>query len=453
MGAQGKLGSMSPSTTAAATPTVRNEAARRRELRAMQRRATALLAVVSVAFVVAVITTGDHGWHGFLRAGLEAAMVGGIADWFAVTAVFRHPLGLPIPHTAVVAARKDQFGETLGAFVQEHFLNPEVLTERVANARVADRLSRWLVTAGNAERLAGHGAEAIVRLADALHDDDVHRYLDSELRRRIDAIPAAPMAGRVLASLTAEGRHRPVVDAALRALDDFLTEQEPALRARFGENSPWWLPGAVEDRIFDRLLAGVRAILHDEPFVAVPPASPTGPDGTGVTVLAPAVELRERIDAWLAHLIERLQHDPELLRRGEELKHGLLEQPEVRQWTASIWGEVKASLRAQANDPGSELRQRLADAARSIGERLTVDRALAVKVDEAAVRAAASLADQVSTEVPALIAGTVARWDAAATSDRLELLLGRDLQFIRINGTVVGGLAGLALHAVAVLLG
>ncbi len=396
----------------------------------MRRRATGLLVGVSVLFVVLRVWGGDAGWIGYARATVEAAMVGGLADWFAVTALFRHPAGVPIPHTAVIPARKDQFGETLGDFVQTSFLTPDIIAERVRTARVVPRLSAWLAERDNADRLARHLADAAVTAADLVRDDEVHRALEEVARRRIDGTPLAPLAGKALGVMTEDGRHHDLLDAMLRAVDRFLRDNRESLRARFGDESPWWLPDAAEDRIFERLLDGARNVL-------------------GEVARDPDHELRRDFDARVRRLVDDLQTSPALLARGEELKQELLAQPELRTWAASVWTDVKAGLRAQAADPDSALRRRLGDAIVALGERLRDDPALAARVENGIETGVRYVAEQFSDEIAAMVSGTINRWDGRETADRLELLLGPDLQFIRINGTVVGGLAGLAIYTVA----
>jgi len=414
-------------------PEPANTALRRARLARMRRRATGLLVLAAAAFVALKLWAPEGTAADYALAGVEAAMVGGLADWFAVTALFRHPAGVPIPHTAVIPARKDQFGETLGDFVQTSFLTPEIIAERVRTARVVPRLAAWLAEQDNAERLARHLAEAAVTAADLMRDDEVHRALEDVARRRIETTPLAPLAGRALAVMTEDGRHHELLDVALRGLDRFLTDNRENLRRRFGDESPWWLPEAADDRIFDRLLEGARNVL-------------------GEIVRDPDHELRRDFDARVRRLVDELQTDPDLRARGEDLKHELLDQPELRAWVAGVWTDLKAGLRSQADDPDSELRRRLAATLVALGERLRDDPALAGRIEDAIETGVRYVADQFSDEIAAMVSGTIARWDGRETADRLELLLGPDLQFIRINGTVVGGLAGLLIHAVGQIL-
>lgn len=425
----------SPAARHTSLPPSPNEERNRRQLVTTRRRATALLAVITVVFVVTVVAGIEDGtWQGYIQAGAEASMVGGLADWFAVVALFRHPLGLPIPHTAIITARKEQFGETLGEFIQSSFLTPDAVAERVQAAGVGDRVARWLAEPPNADKLAGHVLGGAVEVVDLLEDEPVHDVLERLVRDRIASASLVPMAGRALGALTKEGRHTEVVDSALRGLDRYLDEHRGELRARFRDQAPWWLPGAVEDRIFERLLDGVRAVLDDMAHDR----------GHG---------LRRQLDARILRFVDELQTSPELRARGEQLTRDLLERPELRAWVASVWADAKVHLRDQAADPNSELHRQLAEAIVSGGRRLQAEPALAAKVDDAAEAGARYVAEHFGDEITQLVSSTIARWDGDETSQRLELLLGPDLQFIRINGTVVGGLAGLGLHAIAQTLG
>jgi uncharacterized membrane-anchored protein YjiN (DUF445 family) len=420
-------------TTTTLVPAVQREDERRARLRQMKGRATALLALATVVFLALTLWGGDGTAATYGQAVAEAAMVGGLADWFAVTALFRHPLGIPIPHTAIIVARKDQFGETLGAFIQDAFLTPDAIVARLEAAQVGPRLAAWLRDPANADRVAGEVLDGAVQVADLIADDDVQRIVHGAVRARVESVPVAPMAGRVLEFLIRDGRHQQVLDTGLRELDRYVEEHRADLRAQLGEASPWWLPGAAEDRLFDRLIEGLRtlvqAMLADEQH-----------------------QLRRRFETRLATLAEELQTSPELRARGEQLKAELLSQPEIGQWVDALWQDAKAQLREQATRPDGELRHRLAEVVVSVGERLD-EPAMADRVDEALTTAVAYVVDRFHGEIVNLVSGTIERWDAAETADRLELLLGPDLQFIRINGTVVGAMAGLVLHTVADILG
>jgi uncharacterized membrane-anchored protein YjiN (DUF445 family) len=404
-------------------------AVRVRQLAAARRRATALLAGVTVLFV-AVTAAGVHGTLlGYVQAGAEASMVGGVADWFAVTALFRRPLGLPIPHTALIVERKDQFGATLGRFVQENFLNADVLAERIEAARLVPRLSAWLADQANAARVAGHAAGAVVTVAEALRDEDVQRVLTAELTRAIDTVEVAPLAGRALRVVIAGGHHAEVFNTIMFAADRYLDDHHAELRELFEGETPRWVPDAVYRRAFDRLYLRLRQRL-----VAM--------------AGDPHDETRRQFDAWIAGLPDRLETDPELRERGEQLKRDVLGSTLLRDWSSSLWQKAKDSLRTQAADPESELRLRLADLLAAAGRRLGSDRRLSDGLERMVESGARALAEHFHDDLAELVTGTIERWDAAETSSQLELLLGRDLQYIRINGTVVGAGVGLILHAV-----
>jgi uncharacterized membrane-anchored protein YjiN (DUF445 family) len=413
-----------------AAPPVQEEALRAEQLRIMKRRATGLLLAITAAFLVVVLLGDDSGWMGYLRAAAEGSMVGGLADWFAVTAIFRHPLGLPIPHTAVIPERKEQFGATLGAFVSDNFLSPDVISERLKANRVVPRTGAWLADRANAETAARHAAEVVVGVADVVRDEEVHELVDSQLERAVAALPVSVLAGRALRTMTAEGRHHELFDSMLRGLERFLQDNRASFRERFGRESPRWLPNAVEDRIFERLYDGVQRMLTD-----------ANSD--------PNHEVRAQFNAYVASLVDRLETAPEMRERGDQLKRELLAHPALREWTGGLWTDVKAALRTQASDPQSELRRRLADAVVTAGQRLCDDPELAQKAEEMLESGARYVTTHFHDEIAGLVSGTIARWDGEETARKLELLLGRDLQFIRINGTVVGGLAGLLIHAAA----
>ena len=234
--------------------------------------------------------------------------------------------------------------------------------------------------------------------------------------------------------MTAENRHHELFDAILRGLERFLDESRDTLRDRFAQEAPWWLPDAVDDRIFERLFDGVCRLLGD-------------------VNRDPNHDLRKQFDEWVASLIDRLEHESEMQERMDELKREVLEHPQLREWSSSLWGEVKDVLREQAAEPDSELRRRIADGVQALGRRLCEDEALREKAEELIEEGVAYLAEHFHDELAELISGTVERWDSSETSSKLELLLGRDLQWIRINGTVVGGLAGVVIHAVAQAIG
>jgi uncharacterized membrane-anchored protein YjiN (DUF445 family) len=406
---------------------------RKRRLAAARRRATAFLGVVTAIFI-GVTAYGVHGtFLGYVQAGAEAAMVGGVADWFAVTALFRRPLGLPIPHTALIVERKDQFAATLGQFVQENFLNAAVLTDRIRAAGLAPRLAGWLSDEDNAARFAGRAADLVVSLAETLRDEDAQRVLTAELARAVEATEVAPLAGRAVRVVIAGGHHTELFNVMVSAADRYLADHYEELRERFEEEAPRWLPDAVYGRVFDRLYAHLRHRLE---------SMAADPDD----------EARLQFEQWMVGLPDRLKTSPELLERGERLKRDVLGSAVLRDWSSTLWKNTKETLRTQAADPESGLHRRLASMLAAAGRRLGADPVLQESFERMLESGATALAEQLHDELADLVTGTIQRWDATQTSTQLELLLGRDLQFIRINGTVVGAGVGLALHAIALAL-
>jgi uncharacterized membrane-anchored protein YjiN (DUF445 family) len=361
-------------------------------------------------------------------------MVGALADWFAVTALFRHPLRLPIPHTAIIPRKKDQIGASLGTFVQENFLTAAVVDQALDSIDVPGRLGVFLAAPGRAERLAGDAAVALTALTDLLKDDDIQPAVAALVERKLHDTPAAPVVARVLDLIVEGDRHQEVLSAALRLLARFLQENRLVFRAQLGDASPAWVPDWVDDRVFDRVFAGLQAFLDE-----------VGDD--------PGHELRRSYDARLRAYVHALRTDPGSAARIEDLKKELLDHPAVRAWSGSLWTNAKDTLLAAAADPGSELRARVAGLIGDGARLLQTDPTVRDLVQKQARRAAGYLVERFSGDVATLVGSTVARWDTEETSRRIELQVGRDLQWIRVNGTVVGGLAGLLIYTVAQLLG
>jgi uncharacterized membrane-anchored protein YjiN (DUF445 family) len=403
---------------------------RKAAMQRMKRLALGLLVVVTIVFLLARWQEEHHQWLGFVRAFAEAAMVGALADWFAVTALFRHPLGIPIPHTAIIPHRKDQIGASLGDFVQQNFLTREVLDDRLANAHVGRRLGTWLSEPANATK-AGEGvADALRGSLEVLDDRDVSTALEGLIERKIRTTPVAPLMGRALDVAMEGGHHQRLLDAVLTGLAGFLDDNRTTFRTRLEQESPWWIPEPVDDRIFEKIYTAVHRFIGD-----------VGSDDKH--------EVREAIDQRVLAFAGRLRADPELVAKGEELKNELLAHRDVRAWLQSLWGEVKRSTLTATDDPESELRQRIDRSLVHLGERLRDEPELQRKVDEWVQRAAGYVVDHYRGEVAEIISSTVQKWDGKATAERLELQVGRDLQFIRINGTIVGGLAGVVIYTVS----
>jgi uncharacterized membrane-anchored protein YjiN (DUF445 family) len=384
--------------------------------------------------VAAVLAGDNRGLLGFVRAGAEASLVGGLADWFAVTALFRRPLGLPIPHTAVIPERKDQFARTLASFVQDNLLTPALITDRVRHARVAARVADWLADERHAAVLAGYIADAANSLAGVVEEDDVERLIEEGLRRGLDRVDPAALAARALTSMMAAGYHQEAFDAVLRATARFLDEHRNDLRERFLRESKWYQPDVINERIFATLLDGALKMIDE---IRADPEHP----------------LRAEVDRRLVALVKKLETSRPLRARIDRAKDELLAQGHLPQLAAWLWHDARAALAEQAADPASELRTRLAGALAAAGQRLGDDPVLLARADHLVETTATYVAEHFHGEIGTLVDTAISRWDGEETARRLELLLGPDLQFIRINGTVVGGLAGLGLHTLVVLLG
>jgi len=420
------------SMTLSPEATLGSDPARMRLLVRTKRQATGLLAVMAVVYVIAVLLGEDRGLLGFVRAGAEASLVGGLADWFAVTALFRHPLGVPIPHTAVIPERKDQFGRTLGRFVQENLLTPTLITDRVRNARIGPRVAEWVADEEHAALLARYILEAARELTEVVEEGDVERLIEEGLRRAVDRVDPAALAARALTSLIGAGYHQEAFNAVLRGTARFLDEHRRDLQARFLAESPWWRPEAIDKRIFNSLVDGALHLLDE---IAADPDHP----------------LRDELDRRLEDLIAKLETSPALQARIVRAKEELLG-GHLPQLAAQLWSDARGALAAQAADSRSELRTRLGGAIAGAGRRLRDDPVLLARADQLVERVATYVADHFHGEIGALVDTAISRWDGEETARRLELLLGPDLQFIRINGTVIGGLAGLGIHAVGVVL-
>ena len=372
-------------------------------------------------------------WVGYVGAAAEAGMVGALADWFAVTALFKHPLGIPIPHTAIIKRKKDQLGEGLGTFVRENFLSPPVVQTKLRDAQIPGRLGKWMSETSHAQRVAAETATVLRVVVELLRDDDVQQVIDRMIVRRLAEPQWGPPVGRVLATLLAEQRQEALIQLlADRAFQWSLNAGEVIQRV-VERDSPSWSPRFIDHLVGDRI--------HRELM-----------DFTDKVRRNPDHELRRSATRFLFEFADDLQHDEATIARAEAVKEQLMAREEITNAAASAWKTLKRLVLEGVDDPSSALRTRIADAVVRIGESLRDDAELRDKVDNWIARAAEHLVAQYGVEITAIITDTIERWDAEEASRRIELHVGRDLQFIRINGTVVGSLAGLAIYAIAQLL-
>jgi uncharacterized membrane-anchored protein YjiN (DUF445 family) len=402
-------------------------------LRRMKATAGGLLVLAAIVYVVCRLVWDGRGAAGYVQAAAEASMVGGLADWFAVTALFRHPLRLPIPHTAIIPRKKDQIGEGLAGFVSQYFLTPEIVGERVAAAHVPQRLGQWLVEPRHATQLAQELSNAVGGVAMVLRDDELRNAVATFADKRLRDLDVAPLLARALDAVRSSGQHQAALTGLLHGVMRFLDENRQVFRDRLADESPEWVPDWVDDRVFRKGFSLLQSFLAD-------------------VSTSEEHELRRTFDAQLAAYTERLRTDPATAAKVEAAKIQLLDRPDVRDWLSTIWTNLKAAVVDGAADPDSDLRHSVESLTVRVGEVLRDDPTVGAKIDEALQRLTGHVITQYADDLAGVISATVERWDTDETSRRLELQVGRDLQFIRINGTVVGALAGLAIYTLSRLL-
>ncbi len=462
----------------------------------MRLAATLLLVAMAAVFAAALWGQGAYPGSaapGYIRAVAEASLVGGLADWFAVTALFRRPLGLPIPHTAIIPTNKDRIGDSLAAFLKDNFLTPAVMARRMEGFHVAAALSAWLTTAGSGGptgRLRRALSGLVVRFLGALDDAVVAQLLAVTVTDQLRTTPVAPAVGRFLAGLVADGRHEALVERAVVAGLDLLDGHEADIHAAVAERSGKWVPAFVDEKIAGGIIDAVRSRLlgmseaatarlrrtRDEMMTdfreraaaldrgtpALPSATAGGPTERGLGRDHPD---RVAITGWLTRLAADLQ-DPASTAavRFEAGKIELLDSPATAGLFASLWDTIKGMLasgdgkamlasgdgRPSSADPGEHRGGTTSRFAAELGHVIAANPALADALDTLARRAVVSVVATYGGSIVRLVSDTIRQWDAATVTDRLEAAVGRDLQYIRINGTVIGGLIGLAIHAVEI---
>ncbi|MEV8150756.1 DUF445 family protein [Arthrobacter sp. NPDC080073] len=423
-------GAGNSSTVAAGVGQRNGDAEKAAALRRMKSVALALLIVMAVVFTAAFALQRQYPWLEYVRAAAEGGMVGALADWFAVTALFKYPMGLKIPHTAIIPRRKDQIGASLGEFVETNFLSEQVVQEKLASVDIARKAGKWLASPGGPERIAKEGSALIRGAFTVLNDDDVQAVIEGMVRKHLLAPPWGPPVGRMAERIFAEGHHHKLVDLLVDRAADWVEANHSTVNRLVSDRSPLWVPSFVDDivgdRVYNEIAKFIKAVQQD-----------------------PDHQVRQSIDTYLGDLAQDLQHDPAMIARAEAIKTQVLGDPEVRELASRTWGTIKNALLTAVDDPDSELTQRFKSAVRDFGSRLVSDDELAGKVNAWIGDAAGYLVKTYRSDIAGVITDTVARWDAEETSQKIELQVGKDLQYIRINGTVVGSLAGLAIFAVA----
>ncbi len=396
-----------------------------------------MLAAMAVVFFTTHGLVGNHAAWGYINAFAEAAMVGGLADWFAVTALFRHPLGLPIPHTAIIPENKDRIADTMAQFLRTNFLIPAVVARRMAGMNIARAVGDFLVDSPSREgedartQIMGGAAEMLAEVLESLDPDRLGNQVRSGLASQIQKIDISPLAGRMMESMMTDQRHKPLIDGFVRwaglTLEDNEETVKDVIHRRANAVLRWT---GLDERISASVLDGLYKLLAE---VLVDPDHP----------------IRHKVEEGLAKLAQDLQHDPETRERVEAMKRDLVENPAVAEWWLGVWERIRRSLirRARSADTqlGSEMRKGLAD----LGTALRQDLRLQVQINRFARRTVVGVATRYGSEIVTLVSETVKRWDATTITGRIENAVGRDLQFIRINGTLVGGLVGMTLHFVS----
>jgi uncharacterized membrane-anchored protein YjiN (DUF445 family) len=400
---------------------------RRRGLRRMRSLAVGLLLFAAVVYLA---TLDRDGFLGFVNAGAEASMVGAIADWFAVTALFKHPLGLPIPHTALIPKRKEDLGRSLEEFVGENFLQEQVIRERMQVAELSRRLADWLTVEAHARRVVDEAASVLHLGLSKVRDEDMAVLVQEALLPRFLEEPVSPLAGSLLTEIVRDKAHHGLVDLALDEAHRWLSQNEETFSEIVGERAPWWSPPAINDRVTHRLhleLVAWIADIRDDP----------------------RHHARSALDSMLAQLAQDLLHDPATQERTERLKERVLDHPQVIVTATSLWNAFRSALLDALADVDGPVRARAVAELTGFGHRVLGDAPLRAKLDRYAADFAVFVVGRYGDELTAVITHTIERWDGKEAARKIELHVGRDLQFIRINGTIVGGLVGVLIYAVS----
>ena len=412
------------------------EEKKRRGLRKMKLVALSFLLGATLIFLLTswAQASGWPGWTGYVKAAAEAGMVGALADWFAVTALFRYPLGLKIPHTAIIPNKKDALGDSLGDFVGTNFLSEEVIRDKLRRVEISRRLGAWLAVPENAERVTTELATVVRAAVRVLRDEDVQAIMEHAVAKRIIERPWGPPLGKILEGVFADGAHHKLVDLMCDRGYEWVRDNHTTMLRVVSDRAPSWSPKFVDEMLADKVYGEVLSFAW----------------AVKTDINHP---MRLALDKFLGEFAQDLQTNPEVMARAELVKGQIVHHPEVERLIGSAWSTAKEMLLNAAEDPSSELRRRVRLGLVSLGERLTSeDDTMRSKVDSWVEGAAAYLVKNYSREITTIITDTVERWDAEETSRKIELQVGRDLQFIRINGTVVGALAGLVIYSLAQLL-
>ena len=398
-----------------------------RRLAHMRWFATGLLFGMAGLFVATSLLISTHPWLGVVAAFAEAGMIGALADWFAVTALFRRPLGLPIPHTAIVPSRKNDIGQALAHFIRDHFLIKDAVLPRLSRADLAGRLGAWLTQGDNSRLVSRDLSIALEWLIGAVDSAELRQSLRDGLRGALQQASVSAGLGVILDVLTSGNHAESLVDQLVQVGRNQLRANEDRIRERIKDRSPWWLPKFVDEEIFDQLIGELQRILDE-----------VGAD--------PKHSARAEITQRLRDLKVALIEDPVIRERGQTLRDEFLRHPAVKAFLDDLWQRSRGSIGDALGDPGSALRVGLERELRSIGHRLQEDSEVSERLNGWLRELITYLVETYRQPLSEIISETVEKWDATATAERIELYIGRDLQFIRINGTLVGGLVGVLIY-------
>ena len=396
--------------------------------------ATGLLIVMAVVFAAARALEPQYPWLAFVKAFAEAAMVGGLADWFAVTALFRHPLGVPIPHTAIIPRNKDRIGEALATFIRDNFLIPSVVARRMRNIDVASAVGRFLQTpAGEGTRIRAGASRLIADIFEGLDDERLGGIVKGAISTRIRKMEVSPLLGHALASAINEDRHVPMLEAAIRWTARALDANEPLIREMVHKKANWALKLAgLDTKLADAIIDGLRKLTVE---MSTDPAHP----------------VRVKVEEALAQLANDLQTRPETRERVEAMKEQLLDNKSVSLWLDTLWQKGREAVIKAARNPDAIMAGKLGEVMKSMGTTLESDARIHNAINQFARRAVVGMSASYGSSMVKLVSETIRSWDARTVTARLEAAVGRDLQYIRINGTIVGGLVGLILHVIDTL--
>jgi uncharacterized membrane-anchored protein YjiN (DUF445 family) len=404
----------------------------RRGLRRNRLIATLLLAAMAALFISTTLVPQPGFWILLVRATAEAALVGGLADWFAVTALFRQPLGLPIPHTAILPRNKDRIGEGLAIFIERNFLSPDILRAKLRSADPARVTADWLSQPENANAIARRLVRMLPRVIDAIDDRDFRVFIGEALGRHLAGIELAPLLGRAIAVLTANGFHETLLDRLLDFCREFLEEREEQLyMAAEAQRRRWWIPKAINRQIARAIIGGVKELISK--------------------LREPGTPARRNLLREIERLAEQLRTSPVYRARIEEAKLRVLEDVEVKAWLGSVWGDTKRVLLADFASPQSRIDQALRTVICSLGHHLRADRLMRQRMNRT-IEAMALEVVPWRTGLAEFLIQVVRQWDTGSFTNRVELVVGSDLQYIRINGTLVGGLVGCLLYLLSATL-